>query len=257
MGGNQPTMKRASYLFAVFGLCLLSPLKAQIEVTQDLAIDHFLAEIEITNNGISPIPAFNLGKPAVIMSMNFGKKRLSVEPRMAFAIENVKPWSVGVFARYNLVEEDAFTLRVGINPSVNFQVENYLDGDKQVELIQSRRYFGAEIAPVFTVMEKWRVGFYYLRANGFDEGPKNGHFFGFNTSFNRVRLSRYFYFSLVPQVFHIRIDGAGGYYTSGNLRLHFSDSPFILSTTMNKALKTELGPEGEFTWNISLIYRID
>ena len=124
MGGNQPTMKRASYLFAVFGLCLLSPLKAQIEVTQDLAIDHFLAEIEITNNGISPIPAFNLGKPAVIMSMNFGKKRLSVEPRMAFAIENVKPWSVGVFARYNLVEEDAFTLRVGINPSVNFQVEN-------------------------------------------------------------------------------------------------------------------------------------
>jgi hypothetical protein len=250
-------MKRVSSLFAGFILCLVSPLKAQIEVTQDLAIDHFLAEIEVTNNGISPIPAFTLGEPALIATMNFGKKRFSVSPMISLALKNVKPWSVGVWVRYNLVEEDYFTLRVGTNPSVNFQVSNYLNQGQPIELIESRRYLGSEIAPIFTVLRKWKVGIYYLRAYGFDEGPKNGHFFGFNTSLDRLRLSRYFYFSLVPQVFHVRIDDASGYYASGNLRIHFSDSPFILSTTMNKALKTELGPEGEFIWNISLIYRID
>ncbi len=250
-------MNREGLLFLMLSLCFAFSVRGQIEVTQELAIDRFLAEIEVTNNGISPIPAFSLGEPALIMTSNFGKNRFSVEPMIAISMKNIKPWSVGVFARYNLVEQDYFTLRVGVNPSVNFQVENYMQDGKEVELIQSRRYFGAEIAPIFTVMKKWRVGFYYLRANGFDEGPKNGHFFGFNTSISRVRLSRYFYFSMVPQIFHLRIDDSEGYYASARLSLHFSDSPFSLASTLNHSLKTELGPDYDLTWNLSLIYRMD
>ena len=250
-------MKLLSRLVGILLLVCSLSARGQIEVTQDLAIDHFLAELEITNNGISPIPAFTLGEPALLMRMNLGKNRFSIEPLIALSIKNVKPWSIGVFARYNIIQEDHVVLRLGVNPSVNFQVENYMQDGKSVELIQSRRYFGTEIAPIFRIAKKWRVGFYYLRAYGFDEGPKNGHFYGFNTSLSRVRLSRYFYFSLVPQIFHIRIDGDGGYYTSANIALHFSDSPFSLSSTINKALETEIAPDQLFNWNISLIYRID
>ena len=251
-------MKSTVRLLGIFSLLSCLHAHGQIEVTQDLAIDHFLAEIEVTNNGISPIPAFTLGEPALLMRMNLGKNRFSIEPLISLSIKNLKPWSFGVFARYNLIDEDHVTLRVGMNPSVNFQVENYLQSDGQmVELIQSRRYLGTEVAPIFRILEKWRIGCYYLRAYGFDEGPKNGHFFGVNTSLNRVRLSRYFYFSLVPQIFHVRIDGDGGYFTSANVALHFSDSPFSLRSTLNKALDTGLGEDQQFNWNISLVYRID
>lgn len=250
-------MKLAPPFLGVFTLLFCCFVRGQIEVTQDLAIDHFLAEIEVTNNGISPIPAFTLGEPALLMRMNLGKDRFSIEPLFALSIKNLKPWSFGVFARYNVIQEEHVILRFGVNPSVNFQVENYMQDGNPVELIQSRRYFGTEVAPIFRIAKKWWVGFYYLRAYGFDEGPKNGHFYGFNTSLSRVRISRYFYFSLVPQVFHVRIDGDGGYYTSANFALHFSDSPFSLATTMNKALRTDIASDREFNWNISLVYRID
>ncbi|WP_181044118.1 hypothetical protein [Aureicoccus marinus] len=64
MAGNQPTMNREGLLFLTLSLCFAFSVRGQIKVTQKLAIDRFLAEIELTSNGISPIPAFSLGEPA-------------------------------------------------------------------------------------------------------------------------------------------------------------------------------------------------
>ena len=53
---------------------------------------HFGGAVSLTTKGISTIPSFTLGKPAVIFDLFIGKKRLSFEPQFRFALEG-KPWS--------------------------------------------------------------------------------------------------------------------------------------------------------------------
>ena len=52
---------------------------------------HFGGAVTVTNNGISFIPNFSLGKPAAIFDLSIGR-RLSFEPQFRFALEG-KPWS--------------------------------------------------------------------------------------------------------------------------------------------------------------------
>jgi hypothetical protein len=58
---------------------------------------HFNGAITVTNNGISFIPTFSLGKPAVIFDFSVGQ-RLSFDPQLRFALEG-KPWPEGT-SRY-------------------------------------------------------------------------------------------------------------------------------------------------------------
>ena len=42
---------------------------------------YFHGNFSVTNNGISFIPSFSLGKPAAIFEISTGKKRLSFDPQ--------------------------------------------------------------------------------------------------------------------------------------------------------------------------------
>jgi hypothetical protein len=53
---------------------------------------HIGGAVTVTNNGISLIPNFTLGKPAAIFDLSVGGKKLSFEPQFRFALEG-KPWS--------------------------------------------------------------------------------------------------------------------------------------------------------------------
>jgi hypothetical protein len=53
---------------------------------------HFGGTITVTNKGISIVPNLTLGKPAVIFDLSMGKRKLSFEPSLRFALEG-KPWS--------------------------------------------------------------------------------------------------------------------------------------------------------------------
>lgn len=55
-------------------------------------LDDFSGTASVTNNGISLIPSFSLGDPALIFDLKFKKGRLSFEPDMRFALEG-KPWT--------------------------------------------------------------------------------------------------------------------------------------------------------------------
>jgi len=53
---------------------------------------HFGGAVTVTNKGISIVPNLTLGKPAVIFDLSMGKRKLSFEPSLRFALEG-KPWS--------------------------------------------------------------------------------------------------------------------------------------------------------------------
>ena len=80
--------KKTLLLLALLHLSYLA-FSQKTESTQ--IASHFGGAVTVTNNGISFIPTFTLGKPAVIFDLSMGK-RLSFEPQFRFALEG-KPWS--------------------------------------------------------------------------------------------------------------------------------------------------------------------
>ena len=52
----------------------------------------FSSSIGITNNGISVIPTFTFGKPAVIMNMSVGSEKVNIEPEVRMGLNGV-PWA--------------------------------------------------------------------------------------------------------------------------------------------------------------------
>ena len=64
--------------------------------------------VSVTNNGISFIPTFSLGKPAGILEMSIGN-RLTFDPQFKFSLKG-QPWAVVLWWRYKLVNSGKFRL---------------------------------------------------------------------------------------------------------------------------------------------------
>ncbi len=73
--------------------------------------------VTVTNKGVSLIPTFTLGKPAVIFDLSMGKKRLYFEPQLRFALGG-KPWSFLFWWRYKLVNNSKFAFTLGVHPAL-------------------------------------------------------------------------------------------------------------------------------------------
>ena len=132
-------------------------------------LDRFYGNIQLTNNGISLVPTFSLGDPALLFDLKLVKGRHSFEPDMRFALEG-KPWAFIFWYRYQAVRSGKFSLRVGAHPAINFRTIDVVKDGEETRVIQARRYLTAEIAPGYDLGEHLRVGLYYLTAVGFDQG---------------------------------------------------------------------------------------
>lgn len=232
-------------------------LALSVEFANAQVIDDFSGTITVTNNGISPVPSFSLGEPALLLYMRMARKRWSFEPVFRINLENANPWTFDFPVVYEAVDTDHFNFTLGFEPSMNFQVTEIEMEDRTQTLFEARKYLGLEVGPTFKVTSNWNVGFFYFGAVGFDAGPKNLHFLSLSTSINDIRMFRRLYFSLTQQVFHLRVDEDEGYYTALTATLKFGDSPFSLTGLLNKNIGSEIVPEQNLIWNVSLSYTLD
>ncbi len=246
---NNRTIKNLIVLLIIFVSGF--DVKAQ-EVTEPF-LDDFRGTVSVTNNGFSLVPSFSLGDPALLFDLKFTKGKLSFEPDMRFALEG-KPWSFLFWLRYKAIENKRFSLRIGAHPALNFRTVSVIRNGVSEELLESRRYLAAEIVPNYKISEKVSIGMYYLRGQGFDEGVKTTNFLVLNSSFTNLFISEQFYFNISPQVYYLTTDDDKGYYAVGFITLAKKDFPLSISSILNKAIDTEIVPEDDFTWNISLVY---
>ncbi|SDR02091.1 hypothetical protein [Flagellimonas zhangzhouensis] len=216
-------------------------------------LDDFSGTATVTNNGISLIPSFSLGDPALIFDLKFKKGRLSFEPDMRFALVG-KPWTFIFWWRYKLLEKEKFSLKVGAHPAINFRTITIVRNGQSEEILESRRYLAAEVVPTYKISKNIDVGLYYLHGRGFDDGVKQTNFFVLTSSFNNLYFTDKYYFNITPQAYFLATDDLQGYYAAAFLSLKRKDFPLYFASTLNKALDTEISPEDDFTWNISLVY---
>ncbi|WP_339793463.1 hypothetical protein [uncultured Imperialibacter sp.] len=239
--------------FVIILLVVSTRMAYAQEADSTNSVGHLSGAVTATNNGISLLPAFSLGKPAFIFDMNVGKKRLTFEPQLRFAMTG-RPWSFIFWWRYKIITGDKFKLHVGAHPAFTFQFDDYPVNGVPTTLMISRQFAAGEIVPRYTINKKVTVGLYYLQAHGFQsEGTQNTYFFATQASFSEVRLGPKLLFGASPQLYYLQMDDKRGYYASSTFSLALNNFPLSLQSIMSRSIGTEL-PGKDFIWNISLIY---
>ena len=217
-------------------------------------LDDFKASASITNNGISLVPTFSLGDPAILFDVKLIKGKYSFEPEIKYSLEG-KPWTMLFWFRHKTVEKKNFSLRTGIHPGVNFRTIQINRDVVNENIIEARRFIAAEIAPNFIIRNNITVGAYYLYSRGLDNSPKNNHFLVANSFFSNINLFDNYQASVSPQVYYLKQDKLDGLYTVGFITINKKLSPISLSFILNKAIETKILPEDDFTWNVSINYK--
>ena len=212
----------------------------------------FSAAVGVTNNGISLVPSFSLGKPAGVVSLVLSRRRFSFEPDLFFSLKG-KPWSFVFWFRYKVIDKRKFTLRVGVHPSLNFAPETVQRGGNTSEVLITQRYVAAEVVPNFQLSRSIGIGAYYLRGRGIDEETiKAGHFLGLNSTIV-IRLPKELYVRLIPQIYYLRLDAVDGFYVTSAMTIGKKDFPFTISSIVNREMDTDIVSK-PFVWNVSLSY---
>lgn len=81
-------MKRHAHFFVY--LIVPTSLLAQKKDSTTIPLT-FSGSVTVTNNGISLIPAFSLGKPEMLFNFSVTKNRFSFEPQLRYNLEDKNP----------------------------------------------------------------------------------------------------------------------------------------------------------------------
>ena len=227
-------------------------LREGIQPSEPL-LDHVSGSFSVTNNGISLIPSFSLGDPAAIFLGKFARKRFSVEPDIRFSLQG-RPWTLLFWFRYQAVDNERFSLRVGAHPALNFRTATVLDNGVEKTINSARRFLAAELAPSFKISEKIQVGAYYLTSWGFDDTSKRVNFVTLNSTLSDLDLAGRLYMVLSPQVFYLSQDALHGYYSTLTATPALRNCPVSISALFNMAIVTDILPEEDFIWSLTLTY---
>jgi len=175
--------KRVFSLFILLNLYYVS-FSQNHESTK--VASHFGGAITVTNNGISFIPNFTLGKPAAIFDMSVGRK-LSFEPQFRFALEG-KPWSFIFWWRYKLVKTNKVAVTLGAHPAFLFRtITDTINGVSQ-EIIKVQRNVAVELSPNYFLTKNISIGMYYLYGYSLEKDViKNVHYLTLNANFSFIQ----------------------------------------------------------------------
>ena len=250
----KPVQKKVSS--GILLLTLLLSFKAYSQSSDSEGkplIRHFNGTITATNNGISIIPAFTLGRPAAFFDLSVGGDRLSFDPMFRFGMDG-KPWTFVLWWRYKLIKDKRYTLSAGAHPAFLFQEkEVVVDGEVRKVFI-ANRYVAGEINQMYKFTDKFSLGIYYLHGYGLNEiGPKNSDFLALNMVLSNLRIGEDFSVKINPQLFFLRVDDQSGSYINSSFTLSKDDFPISFQTFFNQKIKSTVGGD-DLVWNLSLLY---
>ncbi|HRI20884.1 MAG TPA: hypothetical protein PLA68_08010 [Panacibacter sp.] len=248
---SKPLFKKAVLSFAFLMLTYFS-FSQKTDSTKSPV--NFRGDISVTNNGISIVPSFSLGKPAVQFILAAGKKRLSFEPDIRFSLSG-KPWAMLFWGRYKVVSSNKFNMNVGSHLGLNYITSPQLiNGDSSTATV-TRRYLATEIFPRYSLTKNISAGIYYLYSHGLDAGTiGNTHFITLNTNFTHIKITDQFYFNFNPQLYYLKLDAQDGYFFTSTLTVAKKNFPLSVSSTINKKINSNITGSKNLIWNVSLIY---
>jgi hypothetical protein len=237
-------------LLLLFSFFCIAQFSFAQKIDSIKSITHFSGAAGVTNNGISLIPTFSLGKPAAIFDISVGN-RFSFDPEFTFSLKG-KPWYFLFWFRYKLNAEK-FQMNIGTHLGLNFK--NAVADDDSTKVTIAERYWASEISPNYFLTKNISLGIYYLYSHGLDPTTvKNSHFITVNASFSNIKLTNKFFIGMTPQFYYLNQGEHDGFYFTSAFTLAKSDLPLSISSIINKEIQSDISGSKDFTWNVTLTY---
>jgi hypothetical protein len=210
------------------------------------------ASVSINSNGVASIPAFSLGKPAVIASVSLAKNRFSYDPTLAYAL-NFKGWFIDSWLHYRIIDRPHFEFRPGFNFSTFFS-----DFKSEGETIrEAQRYFTIEFTGIFKFNNNTTLTIGYWNDRGQDKGTLLGHFFNLVGEKSDIGIGKSVLLDVAIQVFYIDYQGHNdGIFFSPKVSASLKNAPFALFLQPIQALESNISPFPGFRWNLGLSYTL-
>jgi hypothetical protein len=188
---------------------------------------HFNGAIQLNNNGISPVPAFSLGKPALMSALFVRKGGFTYSPEFNYGSDG-KPWVINNWLRYQW-QKGRMAYRAGVNLSMFFGRETIQQNNKSVINAKLNQYGVLEGGIGYQVSEKTSINLMYWNSYGLDEGSvKTGHFISLSATITKIALSKTLQLQLRPNVFYINNSVPfEGFFVSGIASISYKKFPFL------------------------------
>jgi hypothetical protein len=209
--------------------------------------------ITATNNGVSIIPSFTLGRPALLFDLSLSGERFSFDPMLRFGMDG-KPWSFVFWGRYKAIKDKPFTLTVGAHPAFIFAERIVKVNGQEKSMFVSQRFLAMEVAPMYKFSKRLSMGLYYLRGHGFNPiPPDNSNFLALNTVVSNIPVGGDFSLRVNPQLFFLKVDDNSGTYITSNFTVSKPGFPIGFQGLVNQKIKSTI-PGDDFIWNVGLLY---
>jgi hypothetical protein len=210
----------------------------------------YSASVSLNSNGIASIPAFSLGKPALIASLSVAKGRFSYDPVLAYSL-NMKPWFFDSWLHYKIIDKPSFQLRTGFNFSNFFTQQDY-SGEM---ITKGERYFAGEIAAFYRTGQYNTLSLMYWSDNGMEPGSISGHYLSFADDVVNVPAGRSVLLGASLQIFYIGYEGNNdGLFTSPKLTAGLRNVPVSVFFQATQVIFSNIEPNPGFKWNIGAGY---
>jgi len=204
--------------------------------------------LQLTNNGISPVPYFTLGEPALLTNLYLTKGRLSFSPEFNFDLK-AKPWSFNTWLRYNLIRIKRYNFYLGSNFSIIFK---RLDPKIFKEDLQAQRYQMLDIMMTYKIDQKKMLSFYYWKTSTLDHlGITSSHFVMLALQIDNLLRSENTVISFRPSVFVINNTlPFSGLFMSQITKI--STKKFPLSFSLQTVETLQSSEQAKFNWNVGV-----
>jgi hypothetical protein len=210
------------------------------------------ATVSLNSNGMAPVPAFSLDKPAIMASISLAKNRFSYEPTLAYGLD-LRPWFIDNWMHYKLMAKPAFELRAGFNPSSYFS--QYTHPGEFVWYCQ--RFFTFELAGMYKYAKESSLSLLYWNDRGQETGSIKGHYLSLFWDKSGINFKGKVEMNLSFQLYYINYTGNNdGLFISPKISSSVSKSPFSLFFLANQAIQSNITPSPKFKCNVGISYTI-
>jgi hypothetical protein len=210
------------------------------------------ASFSFNSNGMAPVPAFSLEKPAIMASLVLTKNRFSYEPTLAYGLDS-RPWFIDNWMHYKLIVKPVFELRTGFNPSA--YLEQYKPSEEFVW--HSQRYFTFELAGMYKLSPVSSMSMLYWNDRGQEKESIKGHYVAFFWDRSELNIGRKVQMDVNIQLYYINYEGNNdGLFISPKFTASVKNSPFSLFLLANKALQSNITPFPKFKFNVGISYSL-
>lgn len=268
MGAQVIITNSNTYLCGSFNFCQMPSVKTILIFSlllihfagwAEAPIDSTKKEIQfattalITNNGVSVIPIFTLGKPAAIINFTVGRK-LTFEPEFRVSLEG-KPWSFIYWFRYKLAKTSKFSWNVGAHPAIIFKTIPVTINGVNEEVLRAQRFLAAEMSQNYRFNKHVNLGFYYLVGAGSVENKtKPTNLLTLRGGYNNIELGNGFLAGLNSQLIYLFTNGEEGSYVNATFTLTHKTSPITLSYFYNQPINSAITGGKDPVWNVGATY---